>query len=333
MKDEGQLLQSNIISILEKTDEPIKVCEQIISNQKTEKMTLASFNKQVKALRKLVLDDKKDDKQSKKLFKKSIQSLEKENTLTLDKDGTCKLVKKRKSEESSPKEKKKRKKDKKQREEAPARTTEENDSPSPKPKTPLKTFTNPQGITRLFIGNLPFAVDEVSLKEHLLGAMTHVKWITDKETGKFYGSAFVEIRSAAESSSIVNTLNGETLMNRPLKIAYAPARPGDIWPPGKEEPNQSKTKVHTMSEKPEGCVKLFIGNLSYDIDDEGISKFFANVGAEMKAVRWLSHRDTGDFKGCGYIEFYSEDACTKAASLNGKHLLGRPIRIDWDAGF
>jgi len=201
-------------------------------------------------------------------------------------------------------------------------------------KTPLKTFTNPQGITRLFIGNLPFSVDETSLNDHLLGAMTHVKWITDKETGRFYGSAFVEIRSAAESSSIVNTLNGETLMNRPLKVAYAPARPGDVWPPVEGEENkESKPKVKPMSEKPDGCVKLFIGNLSYDIDDDGISKFFSNVGAEMKSVRWLSHKDTGDFKGCGFIEFFNEEACSKAATLNGKHLLGRPIRIDWDSAF
>ena len=68
-------------------------------------------------------------------------------------------------------------------------------------KTPLKTFTNPQGI---FAHYIPFSVDETSLNDHLLGAMTHVKWITDKETGRFYGSAFAEIRSAAESSSIVN---------------------------------------------------------------------------------------------------------------------------------
>ena len=84
-----------------------------------------------------------------------------------------------------------------------------------------------------------------------------------------------------------------------------------------------------MSVKPEGCCKLFIGNLSYDIDDEGISKFFMTVEAEIKSVRWLHHRDSGDFKGVGYVDFWNTDACEKAATLNGKNLLGRPIRIDW----
>jgi RNA recognition motif-containing protein len=31
----------------------------------------------------------------------------------------------------------------------------------------------------------------------------------------------------------------------------------------------------------------------------------------------------------GYVEFWNTEACEKAATLNGKTLLGRPIRIDW----
>ena len=87
--------------------------------------------------------------------------------------------------------------------------------------------------------------------------------------------------------------------------------------------------VKSMIEKPPECKKLFIGNLSYDIDDDAIYKFFAAVDAEIKAVRWLSHKETGDFKGCGFVEFWTTEACDKGATLNGKNLLGRPIRIDW----
>jgi hypothetical protein len=31
----------------------------------------------------------------------------------------------------------------------------------------------------------------------------------------------------------------------------------------------------------------------------------------------------------GFVEFWNTEACEKAATLNGKNLLGRPIRIDW----
>ncbi len=33
--------------------------------------------------------------------------------------------------------------------------------------------------------------------------------------------------------------------------------------------------------------------------------------------------------GCGYVEFWNTEACEKGATLNGKTLMGRPIRIDW----
>ena len=69
---------------------------------------------------------------------------------------------------------------------------------------------NPSGYTRLFLGNLPFAVDEHSLRDFLAPAvMTHVKWITDKETGKFYGSGFVEIATCRDAAIATTEKNGE----------------------------------------------------------------------------------------------------------------------------
>mmetsp|Transcript_7259 Transcript_7259/g.10396 ORF Transcript_7259/g.10396 Transcript_7259/m.10396 type:complete len:378 (+) Transcript_7259:97-1230(+) len=196
---------------------------------------------------------------------------------------------------------------------------------------------NPDGVTRMFVGNLPYKVDEASLEEFLSPAkMTHVKWITDKLTGKFYGSSFVEMRNSLDAAQAMQN-NGSKLMGRLIKINYAPAREGEIWPPKNKVVTGGKTAggqaggsgIKAMSEKPDGCLKLFIGNLSYDIDEDALCKFFATVDAEVKAVRWLHHKDTGDFKGVGFVEFWKTDACERAATLNGKDLLGRPIRIDW----
>ena len=200
---------------------------------------------------------------------------------------------------------------------------------------------NPSGITRLFLGNLPFAITDSTLNDHLNSTITHIKWITDKETGKFYGSAFCEVKTSRDAAKAVAEINGTKVMGRPIKINYAPIKPGQEgdWPPkqrvitgGKMANNAGQAGgqgIKAMSVKPEGCSKLFIGNLSYELDDDGITKFFMAVDAEIKAIRWLHHKDSGDFKGCGYVDFWSTEACEKAASLNGKNLLGRPIRIDW----
>lgn len=316
----------------------------------------------VKKLRKqilLQLQTDSDDKVAKKSFKKTIQALEAEGKLTLDSDGTVKLKAIKKDKKDKKDKKKKDKKDKKRKkndddsqdheevdkkkkkteedadyEEKGEQIDEEDEEIVDKEKnTPCKG--NPSGYTRLFLGNLPFAVDEASLRDFFSPAiMTHVKWITDKETGKFYGSAFVEMKTSKDGAIAVTERNGEKLLGRPIRINYAPAREGDIWPPRSKEMTGNGGQaggsgVKAMSVKPDNCMKLFIGNLSYDIDDDGLMKFFQKVDAEVKAVRWLHHQDSGDFKGCGFVEFWNTEACEKAATLNGKNLLGRPIRIDW----
>jgi nucleolin len=298
----------------------------------------------LKVLRRDVLTSlqQESDKSSKKLYKKMIQALEAEGVVSLDADGRVTLSKKRKSkDEKKKKAKKKRKKDETadndndkeevHDEDQNAQVDEHKESNVVKKDKNKQCKGNPQGITRLFLGNLPFAVDETSLGAFLPGNVTHIKWITDKETGKFYGSAFCEMDTAEHASEAV-AVAGSQLLGRAIKINFAPAKEGDEWPPVKQVVSGGQaggSGVKAMSEKPEGCLKLFIGNLSYDIDDDGIIKFFANVDAEVKAVRWLHHKESGDFKGCGFVEFWKTEACEKAAALNGKTLLGRPIGIDW----
>lgn len=125
-------------------------------------------------------------------------------------------------------------------------------------------------------------------------------------------------------------LAGNNILGRPIKIKEAPARPGDIWPPVSSSSSGSGAKP--VSAKPfEGAVKLYIGNLSYEVDEPDLRDFFKDCG-ELKYIRWLTHRDSGEFKGCGFVDFYDTEAAEKAVLLNGQKLLDRPIRVDWDGG-
>jgi nucleolin len=132
---------------------------------------------------------------------------------------------------------------------------------------------------------------------------------------------------------------GSNILGRPLKANMAPPRPGDIWPPVNYVTGGAggggggaKGSVKPLSAKPsDHCKLIFCGNLSYEIDDTIIADFFKDCG-ELAKIRWLTHVDSGDFKGCGYVEFWDTEAADKAVLLNGTPLLGRPIRIDWDSG-
>jgi nucleolin len=275
---------------------------------------------QVKKLRKLALltlQLDESDKTAKKFFKRTIQDLEKEGTIILDEEGHITLKRKKRKAKDEKKSKKKKVKEDDSgsqdfKELPPHQQSDENGAGN-KDTSKVPCSGNPQGVTRLFLGNLPFAVDETSLESFIPG-MTHVKWITDKETGKFYGSAFVEMGTSTDAAAAVAKA-GQSLLGRPIKINFAPALPGDKWPPEKKAVTGGSTDAKTnvgekiglraaggsgikaMSVKPDNCMKLFIGNLSYEIDDDTITKFFSSVDAEVKAVRWIHHKDTGDFKG------------------------------------
>lgn len=155
---------------------------------------------------------------------------------------------------------------------------------------------NPDGITRLFCGNLNRKVTEDQLKQCIDG-ITHIKWITDKLTKEFYGSTFLEMKDAKAAITAV-LQDGNKFMGRPLKIYYCPAKPGEIWPPT----HKPSTLGHAIARKektakPENGRKLFIGNLSYDIDDATMVDFFKDCG-ELIGLRWLENKDTGEFRVC-----------------------------------
>jgi len=81
-------------------------------------------------------------------------------------------------------------------------------------------------------------------------------------------------------------------------------------------------------DRPTGCKKLYVGNLSYEIDDETMVDFFKDVGT-MVGLRWLTRKDSGEFRGCGFIEFQTGEEALEAMKKDGMELLGRPIRLDW----
>lgn len=79
--------------------------------------------------------------------------------------------------------------------------------------------------TKLFVGNLPFSVDESGLEEIFAasGTVVSVKIPTDRDTGRKRGFAFVEMSSQEEAEAAVKALDGQDVEGR--QIAVNPARP------------------------------------------------------------------------------------------------------------
>ncbi len=80
---------------------------------------------------------------------------------------------------------------------------------------------------RLFIGSLPWAVDDAKLQEIFsqAGTVVYAKVMKDRETGRSRGFGFVEMETDEQADAAVKNLNGLDIEGR--KIVVNEARPSD----------------------------------------------------------------------------------------------------------
>lgn len=73
--------------------------------------------------------------------------------------------------------------------------------------------------------------------------------------------------------------------------------------------------------------KLYVGNLSYDVDQETLVELFSTYGT-VESVNLITDRDTGQSKGYGFVEMSSEgEAQAAIAGLNGSEHTGRAMKV------
>jgi len=78
-------------------------------------------------------------------------------------------------------------------------------------------------MKNLYVGNLPHSTTDAELRGlfEAHGAVEKVSMVTDRETGRSRGFAFVEMTDAGEAEKAIAALNGTELQGRALKINEA----------------------------------------------------------------------------------------------------------------
>jgi hypothetical protein len=81
---------------------------------------------------------------------------------------------------------------------------------------------------RVFVGNLSFNTTEVELRDTFgqFGAVADAKIVTDRDTGRPRGFAFVEMSSDQEAQDAIAQLNGRELDGRAINVNEAQERGG-----------------------------------------------------------------------------------------------------------
>jgi cold-inducible RNA-binding protein len=77
--------------------------------------------------------------------------------------------------------------------------------------------------TKLFVGSLPWAVDDQALEDLFkdFGTILSAKVIMDHETGRSKGFGFVELEDDNQAKAAIDKLNGSDLQGRSIVVNEA----------------------------------------------------------------------------------------------------------------
>ena len=74
--------------------------------------------------------------------------------------------------------------------------------------------------------------------------------------------------------------------------------------------------------------KLYVGNMSYDVDSSALEQLFAEHGT-VQSAQIITDRDTGRSKGFGFVEMSSDaEAQAAIAAKNGQDHGGRALTVN-----
>lgn len=74
-------------------------------------------------------------------------------------------------------------------------------------------------------------------------------------------------------------------------------------------------------------MKLYVGNLSYGVNDSSLRALFEPHGA-VESATVVADRESGRSKGFGFVEMSDADAQKAIQALNGSQHDGRTIRVN-----
>ncbi|MBA2479616.1 MAG: RNA-binding protein, partial [Planctomycetes bacterium] len=128
---------------------------------------------------------------------------------------------------------------------------------------------------------------------------------------------------------------GRVRATRPRRpTSWALERPVS-WPPPPVRSRAKDRPIHQRRTAPargaprlvEGILELYVGNLPWSINDEGLTQLFGAHG-QVERAKVVMDRDTGRSRGFGFVTMSNGNEGTAAINaLNGADCDGRALRV------
>jgi cold-inducible RNA-binding protein len=100
-------------------------------------------------------------------------------------------------------------------------------------------------------------------------------------------------------------------------------------PDGTDLPAETPVSPSRQDQQGEDMsIKLYVGNLSYEMTEEQLNTLFSEAG-EVTSAKIITDRHTGQPRGFGFVEMETKMDGQKAISmLNGRNIDGRPLAVN-----
>jgi len=182
------------------------------------------------------------------------------------------------------------------------------------------TSDDPFGVEKRFppsaavyVGNIAFEAVSEDLEKGF-GAFGPIKSsrIATDVRGLSKGFGYIEFETVEQATAAIAAKNATVFEGRRIVVNYQaePTKPRVTNPPSKV---------------------LFIGNIAFEMTDADLNKLFRDVPGVFD-VRVAVDRRTGQPRGFCHAEFVDAESATAGLNfLQGKEVLGRPLRLDYSS--
>jgi RNA recognition motif-containing protein len=72
---------------------------------------------------------------------------------------------------------------------------------------------------------------------------------------------------------------------------------------------------------------IYVGNIAFSASEDDIRNLFSQYG-EVLSVKFINDRETGRFRGFGFVEMDENAAREAVQALNGKEVGGRALKVN-----
>lgn len=196
----------------------------------------------------------------------------------------------------------------------------------------------------LYVGNLAWSVETDELREEFaeFGEVIHAEVAKDRN-GRSRGWGSVEFANKDDAAAAMDELQGKDFYDRPfnIQIRMAFGKGGRRSKPKSDsrprrEPRERESRRREPRATPDRVVDnpkchLFVGNLPWSVDDDGLADLFESVGEVKEAVVTKDPR-TKRSRGWGTVEMRHEEDSEKAIEqLHESEHLERRLLVRYDS--